>query len=52
MATIANLYVDAGADYSNTITVAASNIVPLNLTGYTIKSQIRSEEHTSELQSH
>ena len=41
MATIANLYVDAGADYSNTITVASSNTTPLNLTGYTVKSQIR-----------
>lgn len=41
MATIANLYVDAGADYSNIITVTASNTLPLNLTGYTAKSQMR-----------
>lgn len=41
MATVANLYVDAGSDYSNIITVAAASTVPLDLTGYTVKSQIR-----------
>ena len=41
MATIANIYIDAGADYSNIITVAASNGFPLNLSGYTVKSQLR-----------
>lgn len=41
MATIANLYIDAGADYSNIITVATATSVPLDLTGYTVKSQMR-----------
>ena len=41
MATISNLFVDAGANYSNIITVAATNGQALNLTGYTVKSQMR-----------
>ena len=41
MATISNLYVDAGSTYSNIITVSASNGQPLDLTGYTVASQMR-----------
>ena len=41
MATISNLFVDAGANYSNIITVAATNGQALNLTGYTVASQMR-----------
>jgi len=41
MATISNLYVDAGATYSNIITVTASSGAPLVLTGYTVASQMR-----------
>lgn len=41
MATISNLYVDAGATYSNIITVTATNGQPLDLTGYTVASQMR-----------
>jgi len=41
MATIANLYIDAGADYSNIITVSTATFAPLDLTGYTVKSQMR-----------
>lgn len=41
MATINNLFVDAGSDYSNIVTVAASNGQLLNLTGYTVASQMR-----------
>ena len=41
MATISNLYIDAGADYSIIITANQSNGDPLNLTGFTVKSQIR-----------
>jgi hypothetical protein len=41
MATISNLFVDAGSDYSNIITVAGSNGQALNLTGYTVASQMR-----------
>lgn len=47
MATISNLYVDAGSDYSNIITVAASNGQPLNLTGYTVASQMRKSYKSS-----
>lgn len=41
MATITNLYIDAGADYSIIVTANQSNGDPLNLTGYTVRSQIR-----------
>jgi len=41
MATISNLYVDAGATYSNIITVTSTNGQPLDLTGYTVASQMR-----------
>ena len=41
MATTANIFIDQGSDYSNIITVTAANGQPLNLTNYTVKSQIR-----------
>lgn len=41
MATISNLYIDAGSDYSSIVTVAAANGGPLNLSAYTVKSQMR-----------
>lgn len=47
MATIANIFVDAGTNYSNIITVAASTGAPLDLTGYTVKSQIRKSYSSS-----
>ena len=47
MATISNLYVDAGSTYSNIITVSASNGQPLNLTGYTVASQMRKSYQSS-----
>ena len=47
MATVANLYVDAGSDYSNTITVSASNVSPLNLTNFTAAAQIRKSYSSS-----
>lgn len=47
MATIANLFVDAGSTYSNIITVSASNGAPLNLTDYTVKSQMRKSYSSS-----
>lgn len=47
MATISNLYVDAGATYSNIITVTASNGQALNLAGYTVASQIRKSYQSS-----
>jgi hypothetical protein len=47
MATISNLYVDAGASYSNIITVTASNGQALDLTGYTVASQMRKSYSSS-----
>lgn len=47
MATISNLYVDAGSTYSNIITITASNGQPLNLTGYTVASQMRKSYQSS-----
>lgn len=41
MAAISNLFIDQGSDYSNIISVKANNGQPLNLDGYTVKSQIR-----------
>ena len=47
MATISNLFVDAGADYSNIITVTASNGQALDLTGYSVASQMRKSYQSS-----
>ena len=47
MATISNLFVDAGADYSNIITVSATTGQALNLTGYTVASQMRKSYQSS-----
>ena len=41
MANLANLFVDQGSDYSNIITVRTSSGEPLNLSGFTVASQIR-----------
>lgn len=41
MATISNLFIDQGSDYSSIVTVNSATGVPLNLTGYTAKSQMR-----------
>lgn len=47
MAQISNLYVDAGSTYSSIITVAGSNGLPLNLTNYTVASQMRKSYQSS-----
>lgn len=41
MAAISNLYIDAGSNFSVIVTVRGSDGNPLNLTGYTVKSQMR-----------
>jgi len=41
MATVANIFIDQGSDYSNIITVTASTGQALDLTGYTVASQMR-----------
>jgi hypothetical protein len=47
MATISNLYVDAGATYSNIISVTAANGQALDLTGYSVASQMRKSYQSS-----
>jgi hypothetical protein len=47
MATISNLYIDAGSTYSNIITVSSANGQPLNLNGYTVASQMRKSYQSS-----
>lgn len=48
MATISNLYVDQGSDYASVVTVLSANGSPLNLTGYTVKSQMRKSFSSSQ----
>lgn len=48
MATVANIFIDQGSDYSNIITVASSNGQALDLSGYTVASQMR-KSYTSSI---
>ena len=41
MATTANIFIDQGANYSNIITVTGTSGAALDLTGYTVASQMR-----------
>jgi hypothetical protein len=41
VASISNLFVDQGSDYSNIITIASSTGSALDLTNYTVASQLR-----------
>lgn len=41
MASISNLFVDQGSDYSNIVTIASSTGSALDLTNYTVASQMR-----------
>ena len=47
MATISNIYIDAGADYTTTVTVSDSSGAALDLTGYTAAAQIRKTYESS-----
>lgn len=47
MAAISNIYLDAGSDYSNIITLDSAGGAPLDLTGYTVKSQMRKSYSSS-----
>ena len=47
MATISNIYIDAGADYTTTVTVSDSSGSALDLTGYTAAAQIRKTYESS-----
>lgn len=47
MAAISNIFIDAGTDYSSIITVDSAGGAPLNLSGYTVKSQLRKSYSSS-----
>jgi len=48
VASISNLFVDQGSDYANVLTVESATGAPLNLTDYTVKSQMR-KSYTSSI---
>ena len=41
MATISNIFIDQGADFSTTVTISDANGSALDLTGYTALAQVR-----------
>ena len=47
MATLSNLYVDQGSTYSNIITVTSSTGSALDLSGYSVASQMRKSHKSS-----
>lgn len=47
MATVTNLYVDQGSFFRTYITVAGASTQPLDLTGYTVASQMRKSYQSS-----
>lgn len=47
MATVSNLYLDQGSDFSVIVTLKNQNGTPINLTGYTIASQFRKSYQSS-----
>jgi hypothetical protein len=49
VAAISNLFIDQGTDYSSVVTVVAANGAPLNLSGYTVKSQMRKSYSSSQV---
>lgn len=48
MATISNLYIDQGTDYSSIVTIKSATGLPLNLSDYSVKSQIRKSYSSSQ----
>jgi len=47
MATISNIYIDAGADFTTTVTVTDSSANALDLSGYSAAAQIRKTYESS-----
>ena len=47
MATISNIFIDCGADYTTTVSVTDSSGAALDLTGYTAAAQIRKTYESS-----
>lgn len=48
MAAISNLFVDQGSDFATIVTVLSATGAPLNLSGYTVKSQMRKSYQSSQ----
>ena len=49
MAAISNLFVDQGSDFATIVTVLSATGAPLNLNGYTVKSQMRKSYQSSQV---
>lgn len=47
MATISNLYIDQGSDYSSIITLTNQDGTVMNLTGFTVQAQFRKSYQSS-----
>ena len=47
MATISNIFIDQGANFSTTVTIKDSEDAALNLTGYTAIAQLRKSHLSS-----
>lgn len=47
MATISNLFIDQGSDFSAIVTLNNQDGTPINLTGFTVKSQFRKSYQSS-----
>jgi hypothetical protein len=47
MATVSNLYIDQGSFFRTYVTVSAANGTPLELTNYTVASQMRKSYQSS-----
>lgn len=47
MATISNLYIDQGSDFSAIVTLNNQDGTPINLTGFAVKSQFRKSYQSS-----
>lgn len=47
MATISNLFIDQGSDFSAIVTLNNQDGTPINLTNYTVKSQFRKSYQSS-----
>ena len=47
MATVSNLFIDQGSDFSALVTLRNQNGTPINLTGFTVASQFRKSPQSS-----
>jgi hypothetical protein len=48
MATITNLYIDQGSTFNSIVTLKNQDGTPMNLTGFTVKSQFRKSYKSSQ----